>query len=107
MNFPVMHYHWEWDFQSSPEALWPFASDTNRFNRDTSLPRVDDLRPAGADLQNARRHLRMYRMGIPVEWEEEPFEWVRPSHFGVMRRYSAGPMASMLTNADLQARPGG
>lgn len=99
------YYRWEWDFQSSPERLWPLASDTNRFNRDTALPAIE-RRPA-ARLSNARRRLRMFRLGIPVEWEEEPFEWVRPYRFGVRRRYFAGPLAEMRVHAQLQPRADG
>ena len=32
--FKEFHYRWEWHLKSSPEQLWPFVSDTNRFNRD-------------------------------------------------------------------------
>src|SRR5688572_15006846 len=32
------HYTTIYELQSNPEALWPFVSDTNRFNRDTGLP---------------------------------------------------------------------
>ncbi len=101
------HYRWQYDLQSSPEALWPYVSDTNRFNQETGVPHVEDMRPAGADLINARRHLRLRRMGMLIEWEEEPFEWVRPYRFGVRRTYSSGPMAEMRTLAELSARPQG
>jgi hypothetical protein len=30
------HYTWEWDLRSTPEQLWPLASDTQRFNRLTT-----------------------------------------------------------------------
>jgi class 3 adenylate cyclase len=101
------HYKWEWQLQASPEALWPFISDTNRFNRDTGVPAVE-MRPTdGAAPTNARRRLRLYRFGVPVEWEEEPFEWVRPYRFGVVRRYLAGPVAEMRTLADVTPQPGG
>ena len=38
MGYPEFHYEWEWWLRSSPERLWPFVADTNRFNRDTGLP---------------------------------------------------------------------
>jgi hypothetical protein len=37
------HFDWQWDLQSTPQAVWPFAADTNRFNRDTEEPKVELL----------------------------------------------------------------
>jgi class 3 adenylate cyclase len=56
---------------------------------------------------NARRRLRLRRLGIPIEWEEEPFEWLRPQRFGVVRRYAGGPIAEMRVQARLEEREGG
>jgi hypothetical protein len=50
---PEFHYRWEWWLRSSPEQLWPFVSDTNRFNRNAGLPafrRADE-----ETRENARR----------------------------------------------------
>jgi class 3 adenylate cyclase len=44
---------------------------------------------------------------VPVEWEEEPFEWVSPDRFSVVRHYVRGPLASMRTSASLHRRTGG
>src|SRR5437764_4970233 len=96
------NYRWEFDLESSPEQLWPLVADTNRFNRDTGVPAVQML-PDG-NLKNARRHLRLSAFGIPVEWEEQPFEWVRPHRFGVIRRYSKGPMSELRVRVELLAR---
>lgn len=101
------HYRWQYDLQSSPEALWPYVSDTNRFNQETGVPHVEDAGRPGVDLVNARRHLRLRRMGMLIDWEEEPFEWVRPYRFGVRRTYSSGPMAEMRILAELSARQEG
>ena len=84
------------------EALWPLASDTNRFNRDTGLPVVHDDRDTGEELENARRKLRITLNGfIPIAWEELPFEWVRPWRFGVVRRYRGGPLKEMRVLCEL------
>src|ERR687890_672103 len=80
MGYPEFHYKWEWRLRSSPERLWPFVADTNRFNRDTGLPGV--RRADDAVRENARQNLRFSRLGVEVEWEEEPFEWVHPYRFG-------------------------
>jgi class 3 adenylate cyclase len=96
------HFNWHWDLQASPEELWPLASDTNRFNRDTGLPEVA--------LLGSNQGTRRLRMKIPVyklEWEEEPFEWTYPSAFGIVRRYSTGPLTTMRVQVNLDARAEG
>ena len=98
------YYKWEFNLASSPEQLWPLVSDTNRFNRDTKVPAVGMVNPQAGT--NARRTLKLSAFGIPVEWEEQPFEWVRPHRFGVVRRYSSGPVAELRVRVELTARPG-
>lgn len=93
--------------QADPEALWPLLSDTNRFNRDAGLPVVTLPAEGSGPLANARRRLGFRRFGMAVEWEEEPFEWVRPFRFGVVRRLQRGPVAEMRVAAELQPRPEG
>ena len=98
----AFHYRWEFDLESSPEQLWPLVADTNRFNHDTGVPSIEMV-----DLQagtNARRKLRLSSFGIPVEWEEQPFEWVRPHRFGVVRRYSSGPLQELRVRVELSPR---
>lgn len=104
MSFREYHKRWEFDLKSSPERLWPFIADTNRFNRDTGVPQIqiDDQR-----LRNARRKVRLSIYGLPVEWEEQPFEWVKPVRFGVERVYSKGPLARLKMRAELAAKPEG
>jgi class 3 adenylate cyclase len=103
MRFPEFHYRWHWQLTSSPERLWPLVSDTNRFNRDTGLPTVQRL---GEERGSARQRLGFRQFGVRVEWEEEPFEWVRPRRFGVVRRYRTGPVASMRVLAELAPEQG-
>jgi class 3 adenylate cyclase len=98
-----LHYRWEWDLRSSPQALWPLVADTNRFNRDAGIGAVEE-RGAGA---NARRRLRLSAFGIGVEWEEQPFEWVEPHRFSVFRRYLTGPLATMRVAVELRPRERG
>jgi class 3 adenylate cyclase len=96
-------YRFQLDLESSPERLWPLVSDTNRFNRDAGVPAVE-RRGVG---RNARRRLRLSKLGVPIEWEEEPFEWISPHRFSVGRRYLAGPVDWMKTTLELVPRSGG
>ena len=107
MPYRELHYHWEYDLKASPEKLWPFVADTNRFNRDTGVPSVEPARTTRERLRNARRRLRLSMYGMAVEWEEQPFEWVRPSRFGVARTYSKGPITELRALVELAPRPAG
>ena len=102
MSPKEFHYRWEYDLAASPEELWQLVADTNRFNADAGVPAVEALGLEG----NARR-LRLFKFGIAVEWEEQPFEWIRPYRFGVVRRYTKGPVKEMRVEAELQERSQG
>jgi len=106
MAFREFHYRWVFDLKSSPESLWPFVADTNRFNRDTGVPKLD-VEQSRKPLRNARRKVRFSIYGMDVEWEEQPFEWVRPVKFGIERVYSKGPMARMRALAELTPKDNG
>ncbi len=96
------YFDWYWDLQSSPQAIWPFASDTNRFNRDTGQPEIEML-----DNVKGVKHVRMKIPLIQVEWEEEPFEWTYPYSFGVLRTYNKGPIEEMRVLTSFDPRPEG
>jgi len=96
------YFSWQWDLQSTPEAIWPYASDTNRFNRDTGQPEIELI-----DNVMGTKHARMKLPIIKVEWEEEPFEWTYPYSFGIVRTYSKGPLDSMRVQVNFDLRPDG
>jgi class 3 adenylate cyclase len=96
------HFRWQWDIQSTPEAIWHLASDTNRFNRDTGQPEVEIVNNV-----MGTKHIRMKLPLIKVEWEEEPFEWTYPYSFGIVRRYSQGPIDEMQVKVDFEPLPAG
>jgi len=96
------YFSWQWNLRSSPEAIWPFAADTNRFNRDTGQPQIEML-----DNVQGTKHLRMKLPLIKVEWEEEPFEWTYPYSFGVLRTYSKGPINEMRVQANFDPQADG
>ncbi len=96
------NFNWQWDIKSAPEAIWPLAADTNRFNRDTGQPEVEVLTNV--------KGTKLARMKLPiiqVEWEEEPFEWTYPYSFGIERRYSKGPLDEMRVYANFDPLPEG
>jgi class 3 adenylate cyclase len=98
-------YRFLWQLEASPEALWPYVADTNRFNRETGAPEVVPD-PGGSPAPGVRR-LRLRAAGRSIPFEEAPFEWVRPRRFGVERRYEAGPLATMRVLVELEPRAEG
>ena len=107
MAYREFHYRWEYDLKASPEQLWPFVADTNRFNRDTGVPEVKVQSVDKRAKPEGIRRLSLSRFGVRVEWEEEPFEWIRPHRFGVVRRYLKGPVAQMRVQAELKRKEAG
>src|SRR5687768_1796797 len=98
------YYVWDLELPAAPEELWPLIADTNRFDRDSGLPSVQSLPEKSQGLKNARRALRLYRFGVPLEWVEEPAEWIRPHRFTVVRNYTRGPVGQPRVQAVLQPR---
>jgi adenylate cyclase len=103
------HFHWTWDLNAPPEALWPLVSNTDRFNRDCGYPPVTIIPPSPDDkprVTNARR-LRANAGGVVIEWDELAFEWLAPRRYAVERIYYRGPVAKMLMTCELTPRTGG
>jgi hypothetical protein len=97
------HYTWTYDLHSTPEALWPLASDTNRFHRDTGLPPMQML-----GIEHRVKRVRFRLPLVRIEWDEEPFEWTYPFRFGILRRYRTGPLTEMRVDCRLdRLEPGG
>lgn len=101
---PEFNYRWEFDTQAPPEAMWTRMADTNRFNRDSGVPA---LAPRMIDQRGTERHLGYYFFGVPMEWDEEPFEWVRPHRFSVVRRFTNSPLKELHIRVELQPRANG
>lgn len=101
------YYRWEWDLVSEPSRLWPLISDTDRFNKEAGLPSVIYNPADQLPLENKRKKLSYIYLGVEIEWIEEPFEWVYPYTFCVLRRYSKGPLQEMRVKVELKPREGG
>ncbi len=99
-------FTWTWSLRSSPAALWPFVSDTDRFNENVGLGPVfvDDGR---IDAATVARAGRAEASGFALAWREYPFEWIREREHSVFRWYSEGPLAALWNKVTLTPRPDG
>ncbi|HEX3851304.1 MAG TPA: DUF5939 domain-containing protein, partial [Polyangiaceae bacterium] len=93
------------DLSSDRGALWCAVGDTERLNRAIGLGKLE-LTP-NSDRSAARFVVRTVSAGIPLEYEERPFEWVEGERFSVRRSHRSGVMKSMDTAFALATRPEG
>jgi class 3 adenylate cyclase len=96
------HYHWEWLLRSTAEQLWPYVSDTQRFNRAAVGYTVRSIAEDDEGVQQVRA-----RYFVPLAWDEHPFEWERPRRFSVYRRFYGPILRDFTTRASLTAQAGG
>lgn len=94
------HMAWSWRLASSPEALWPFVANTDRFNRAVGLSPVtfhDEPRPEGGAIRTGELKV----LGMQLRWREFPFEWVKNREHSVFRWYRSGPVAAVWNRVTL------
>lgn len=101
---PERYYDIHVDLKSSPAELWPFAADTARFNFDSGLPPVTEITDA-PDLPPGMKRLQFYMYGLSKwVWDEEPFEWIFPYRFAVVRHYKQGMLTQMRVVLNMSER---
>src|SRR5258706_4913005 len=90
---------------ASPTALWPYVTNTERLNRAMGLVAVstEPLRDAGA----ARYLVKTTAGGLPIEFEERPFEWIEPVRWSVRRIFRKGAVSEFEMQNRMEARPDG
>ena len=100
------HVVWRFELASPPEALWPYVSDTDRFNKAVGLASAtftDQLDEHGRPKKTGAQRA----LGLKLDWNEHPFEWVENREHAVFREYTAGPLACLWNRVTLEPRPGG
>lgn len=95
------HYRRERFFSQSPAAVWPFVSDTARFNEIagskpyTVEERVD---PDG----RVRRFARGNFGFLPARWQEGHGEWRENRQWTIVREFETGPVRYMRVATELR-----
>jgi len=79
------------DIPFPPGAVWDVFSKTDWLNRAAGLPpvsyRVQSLPEGGTRVMANSKFF-----GLPLTWEEKPFEWVEPEFYQVERFFERGPL---------------
>jgi serine/threonine protein kinase/class 3 adenylate cyclase len=101
-----MTWEFQWDLESSPAQLWPYVSNTDRFNRAMGLPPAT-FRTESAPGIGVRRFGETSIGPLTLAWEEHPFEWIQGRRFGVLREFSKGPFIWFISITEMSDRPGG
>ncbi len=97
----VHSQEWIWIFKHPPEKLWPFLSDTARFNEAAGLPKheiIETPQPDGSVLYEGRG--KQGRMAL--EWREEPVNWVTNQWFEHRRHFTRGPLKMLCAHLRLE-----
>jgi len=79
---------------SPPERVWPFLSDTERFNRLIGSHDVQYRAIEEGSKSSARFVAETRAGGLKLVYEEFPFEWSHQRTFGVHRRMRGGAIES-------------
>lgn len=95
------HYRQERFFSQPPAAIWPFASDTARFNELAGLNPYTVEEHVDAD-GRVRRFARSHVGPLPMRWQEGYGEWRENRQWVIVREYETGPMRRMEVTTDLQ-----
>jgi adenylate cyclase len=77
-------------FEHAPDLLWPIISNTDQVNAAAGMPAVTILTRAlpqgGSELS-----VETTDLGLPLRYEELPYEWSAPHFLRVERIYTQGP----------------
>lgn len=102
----IVEYVHTWELVSPPAKLWPMVSNTERLNKAIGLPSVQySLRHDPG--RGPRRFARARVVGMSMEWEEHPFEWIEGRRMGVLREFHKGPLLWYTSVVELNPLPTG
>jgi hypothetical protein len=97
-----MHWLWTYDFDSTPEEMWPGVIETSKINREVGFgeARYED--------RGGVLHGRMIAGKHAIEWVEIPWSWNYAKSLGNVRLYSSGLMRAQRIHLHYGERqPGG
>ena len=97
----VQTYTFQWDLACSPEQLWPYISNTEKMNRAAGLTAVK------FEITAERTTGSQTVAGMPLRWQEMPYEWVEGSRHTVLRVFDRGVLRWYTAEVTLERLPMG
>lgn len=96
----------EWRFDAPPERVWPLVSNTDLLNRVVALPPVR-LQVSQDPRGGVKRRASYTLKGIPLTWDEPPYEWIENRTLSVRRLYHGGPFREFFLRVTLEPEGAG
>jgi serine/threonine protein kinase len=96
----ILQFEFRWDLESSPRALWPLVTNTDRLDRAIGFAPVTKTTRYEPG-RGVRTFSTGQKAGMLEVGEEHPYEWVEPRRMGVLREYSQGPFRWVLSDVEL------
>jgi len=97
----AVHLNWERTLPTrSLRAAWAVFSNTDRFNRAAGLGFT--FRTEVDEHGNIVQVGTVKRLGLLIDWVDEPFEFVAPDWFRSVRRFRTGPLERLTTTVHLR-----
>lgn len=85
-----------------PERVWPYVSNTDMINALSALPTIQV--ESGSD---GTLTVKSQDLGLPIRYEELPYEWIAPHYLVVERLFSQGPIEYLRFESKLSPCEGG
>jgi eukaryotic-like serine/threonine-protein kinase len=107
----VQTYEFAWELSASPDALWPFVSNTEKMNRATGLApvrfEIEATGGGGAGAGGSATTGNQRVAGVALRWREHPYEWIEGSRHVVLRVFERGVLRWYVAEVQLERLPGG
>ncbi len=108
----IVTYTFEWELAASPEALWPFVSNTEKMNRATGLEPVrfelEGIKTKSGDEVSRTTGAQRAAGGlVHLKWKEHPYEWIEGSRHVVLRVFDGGLLRWYVAEVQLERMAGG
>lgn len=94
-------YSWRIQSAGTPEQLWPYVSNTNRFFKDLGQLPVQEAM-ISHDLPRHYAQLEYNHLRRSDIWQEEPYQWEAPHYLKIFRDYERGPYEELYIKIELQ-----